>query len=117
MPGQHRTACGSRQRHSDLRGRRRPAGQCALKRWRPAARLVRVAGLFAEALQRGFIELAELLHRLVRALHFVSHAVAAKVSSIKLHIKVIFRNNACRTCVAGILLPHNESRLRVVTYP
>jgi hypothetical protein len=27
------------------------------------------------------------------------------------------RNNACRTCVARILLPHNESRLRLVTYP
>jgi hypothetical protein len=52
-----------------------------------------------------------------RALHFVSHAVSAKVSSIKLHIKHMFRNNACRTCVAGILLPHNESRLRLVTYP
>ena len=39
------------------------------------------------------------------------------VSSIKLHIKLMFRNNACRTCVAGILLPHNESRLRLVTYP
>ena len=75
-----------------------------------------MAGPFAEALQRGFIELAELLHQLVRALHFVSHAVSAKVSSIKLHIKHMFRNNACRTCVAGILLPHNESRLRLVTY-
>jgi hypothetical protein len=58
---------------------------------------------------RGFIELAELPHQLVRALHFVSHAVSAKLSRIKLHIKLTFRNNACRTCVAGILLPHNES--------
>jgi hypothetical protein len=46
---------------------------------------------------------------LVRALHSVSHAVSAKLSRIKLHIKLTFRNNACRTCVAGILLPHNES--------
>ena len=37
---------------------------------------------------------------------------------IKLHIKHMFRNNACRTCVAGILLPHNANpRLRLVTYP
>ena len=54
---------------------------------------------------------------LVRALHLVGHAVSAKVSSIKLRIKHMFGNNAHRTCVEGILLPHNESRLRLVTYP
>jgi hypothetical protein len=57
---------------------------------------------------------------LVHNLDECSHSIQRErrrsaVSSIKLHIKHMFRNNACRTCVAGILLPHNESRLRLVT--
>lgn len=39
------------------------------------------------------------------ALHFVSHAVSAKVSSIKFHIKHLFRNNACPHVSRGFSCP------------
>jgi len=105
-------------RHSDLRGRRRPAGQarqCALKRWRPAARLVSGGRYSLRRVRRVNRTKLNCCIAGFRLCNCQSGSTPAKsvVSSIK-HIKVIF-DTICGhliVCSGGFLAPQNESRLR-----